>query len=253
LKPIFVEKVCSGDKIEHEYSTEVIKSSICSKETSRTLRYLLEAVVTDGTAKRGFKGAPYTVAGKTGTAQRRYWERKKGEKQEYGASFVGYFPADNPTYSCIVVISNPKRNGFYGSQAALPVFRKISDRLYSTSPSLRKTIATEKVHESMSLKSGSTVDLQTVAEQLAFPTSTKNAEGYWAKSSYKNKLITGKKLKVKTKGVPNVKSLSMKDALYILENAGLRVIVKGSGRVIKQSLLPGEKVIKGKTIELTLA
>ncbi len=253
LKPIFVEKVCAGETVEHPYSTEVIKNSICSKETSKTLRFLLESVVTDGTAKGGFKGAPYTVAGKTGTAQRRYWERKKGEKQEYGASFVGYFPVDNPTYSCIVVISNPKRNGFYGSQAALPVFRKISDRLYSTSPSLRRAVVSEKVQENMRVKSGSKSDLKVIGEYLTLPTNTKNVDGYWAKSTYSNKLITAKNLKVKTKGVPNVKSLSMKDALFILENAGLRVVVKGSGRVVKQSLSPGEKVIKGKTIELILA
>ena len=78
-----------------------------------------------------------------------YWSRKKGEKTQYRASFVGYFPADNPTYTCVVVITDPTENGFYGSQVALPVFREISDRLYATSATLRRELVKQKVKENI--------------------------------------------------------------------------------------------------------
>ncbi|MFT6746200.1 MAG: cell division protein FtsI (penicillin-binding protein 3) [Glaciecola sp.] len=253
LRPTFVEKVCDKQEVVVPFSPKLIKKAICSKETLQQVQSLLEGVVLNGTAKKGFKGTPYSVAGKTGTAQLNYWSRKKGEKKQYIASFAGYFPADKPTYTCIVMVTNPTRNGFYGSQVALPVFRKISDRLYSTSPSLRRVLAKEKVKEKMLLKGGAKFDYETVAKKLSLPTLANNIDGEWVQANYSNKLLEVKTKKMISKGVPNVKSLGLRDAVYLLENAGLNVVVKGSGKVVKQSLQPGSKIIRGKTIELILA
>lgn len=252
LRPTFVEKVCNHQNVEEEFPAKVIKRAICSGATLKKLQALLEGVVTEGTAKRGFKGTPYTVAGKTGTVQMNYWNRKKGEKTQYGASFAGYFPADDPTYTCIVVITNPKAHGFYGSQVAVPVFRTISDRLYSTSPSLRRKLAKEKVQEKLRLKSGANDDVKLVSKKLALPLAANSSEEFWVNANYDQKLVSTTTKKT-GKGVPNVKSLSLKDALFLLENAGLKVVVKGKGKVVKQSLRPGEKIIRGKVIELILA
>lgn len=253
LCPSFVEKINDKQEVVEEFGARVIKKAICSKETLAKVQSLLEGVVSKGTAKRGFKGTPYAVAGKTGTAQLNYGTRKKGEKTKYRASFVGYFPANNPTYSCIVVVTNPRENGFYGSQAALPVFRKISDRLYSTSASLRRDLKKKKVRESMSLKAGDAQDVQFVAQKLSLPMLNKKIDQEWVKASYDNNLLAVKGKQCKTKGVPDVKAMTLKDALYLLENVGLNVVVKGKGRVVKQSLKAGTKVTKGITIELILA
>jgi cell division protein FtsI (penicillin-binding protein 3) len=253
LRPTFVEKVCDKQEVVESFSPVVIKEAICSKETLKQVQSLLEGVVLNGTAKKGFKNTPYTVAGKTGTAQLNYWSRKKGEKTQYRASFVGYFPADNPTYTCIVVITDPTENGFYGSQVALPVFREISDRLYATSATLRRELAKQKIKEKMSLKAGAKDDYQVVANKLSIPTLDKNIDGTWVKANYENKLLVMKNKQEITEGVPNVKYLGLKDAVFLLENAGLNVVVKGSGKVVTQSLQPGSKIIRGKTIELTLA
>lgn len=254
LRPTFVEKVCNKQNVEEEFGAKIIKKAICSKETLKQTKSLLEGVVAEGTAQSGFAGTPYTVAGKTGTVQVNYGQRKKGEKQQYGASFIGYFPADNPTYTCIVVITNPTAHGFYGSQVAVPVFRKISDKLYSTSPSLRKELAKETVAEKMNCKSGYKDDVVVVSKKLSMPLRLEDAaDGGWIAIAYENKLLSSSNKKTLANGVPDVKSLSLSDALYLLENAGLNVVVKGKGRVVKQSLRPGEKLIKGKTIELILA
>jgi cell division protein FtsI (penicillin-binding protein 3) len=253
LRPAFVEKICYKQEVVESFGPLVIKKAICSKETLGQVRSLLEGVVTDGTAKKGLKNTPYSVAGKTGTAQLNYWNRKKGEKTQYQASFVGYFPADNPTYTCIVIVTDPTENGFYGSQVALPVFRKISDRLYSTSPSLRRELAKEKVAEKMPLKSGNKDDYQKVANELSIPIIGNNTDAIWIKANYDTKLLETKEKKMVNAGVPDVKSLGLKDAVYLLENAGLNVEVKGRGKVIMQSLAPGSKIIRGKTIELILA
>ena len=254
LRPSFVEKVCDNDRVVEEFKPAVIKKAICSKETLMGVRSLLEGVVNEGTASAGFKGTPYTVAGKTGTTQLNYWKRKsRGERTQYRASFVGYFPADNPTYTCIVVITNPKQNGSYGSQCAVPVFRKISDRLYSTAPSLRRVLAKEKFNYELSLKGGEAKDLEEIAKVLAIPVLGEVSSYRWATAHLEDRLMKLEEKEVEEKGVPNVLSMNLKDALHLLENSGYRVEVKGKGKVVKQSVPPGAQAKKGQTIEIILS
>ena len=134
VKPMFVSEIKDGGNIIKKFKTEIISDKIVSQSTVDSAQSLLEGVVIRGTAKRAFKNSPYKVAGKTGTAQ--IASNGNYNKKQYNASFVGYFPADNPKYSAIVVINNPTNGKYYGSGVAAPVFKEISDNLYSTSIAL---------------------------------------------------------------------------------------------------------------------
>ena len=252
LRPTFVEKVCDKQEVVEAFKPAVIKKAICSKETLSQVRSLLEGVVTEGTAAGGLRGTPYTVAGKTGTSQLNYWKTKPG-KTEYRASFVGYFPADKPTYTCIVVITNPKQNGFYGSQCAVPVFRKISDRLYSTAQSLRRSLAKQPFKYELSMKGGSAKDLQLIAKKLSIPMLGEGIDFQWATAHLEDRLIKLEQKSLGKQGVPNVLSMNLKDALHLLENKGYKVQVTGKGKVVRQSLRPGTLAKKGQMIEITLS
>ncbi|MBI35343.1 MAG: cell division protein [Flavobacteriales bacterium] len=250
VKPIFIEKIINQDKKETLFSPHIIKSSICSKESIEKLQGLLEGVVSNGTAKRPFKGSLYKVAGKTGTAVTNYSDSGI-KKKKYRSSFVGYFPADNPRYSCIVVVTNPRENGIYGSSTAAPVFRKISDRVFALDKELRTELASKNTSVDVRSKNGRENEIVTVAENLNMVTDAGESNKYVSAKIIKNKMRV-KPLKEAIENVPNVKGLTAKDALYILEGKGLKVIISGKGRVLKQSLPPGSKVIKGKPIEIIL-
>ena len=250
LKPIFIEKIVGQNNKEILFHPQVIKSSICSRESVNKLQSLLEGVVKVGTAKRPFRGSLYEVAGKTGTAVTNY-SASGVTKKKYRSSFVGYFPADNPRYSCIVVITNPRQNGIYGSATAAPVFRKISDRVYTLDKELRTELITNNKPVNLNTKNGREKEIVTVSENLNIISNTKGSNNYVSARIKKNELQV-KPLKELSDNLPNVKGLTIKDALYILERKGLKVSVKGKGRVVRQSLRPGSKIIRGKQIEIIL-
>ena len=250
VKPIFIEKIVDENKKETVFEPHVIKSSICSQETVGKLQELLNGVVERGTAKKPFRGSLYKVAGKTGTAKINYAKNGKS-KVEYRSSFAGYFPADNPRYSCIVVVTNPRENGFYGGSTAAPVFRKISDRVYALDKELRTELIAENKKVNVKAMNGLENEMVTVAKTLKMKADVRGENTYVSAKVNKGELST-KELKAQGDQVPNVKGLSAKDALFLLEERGLTVKILGKGKVVKQSLKPGSKVIKGKQIEITL-
>lgn len=250
MKPSFIEKVVDVNQNVSNFDPEVISASICSQETVKSLQELLKGVVSVGTAKYPFRGSLYDVAGKTGTAKINYAKNGKN-KVEYRSSFAGYFPADNPRYSCIVVITNPKKNGFYGGSTAAPVFRKISDRVFALDKELRSKLELGEFSNEINVKNGLEKDVIHVAEKLNVE--TKSSTG----AEYITSKVEGNSLQLKVisdseNGVINVKGMMLKDALFLLEKQGLRVRTKGKGKVIKQSLTPGSKVVKGMDIEIEL-
>ena len=250
VKPIFIEKIVDESKKVTLFQPQIIKSSICSQETVIKLQDLLEGVVKNGTAKRPFRGSLYKVAGKTGTAVTNY-STSGIKKKKYRSSFAGYFPADNPRYSCIVVITNPRENGIYGSSTAAPVFRKISDRVYALDKELRTELTVKNNPVNVKSKNGRENEMITISEKLNFVTDVGGSNTYVSSEIKENKLQL-KTLKEFGKDVPNVKGLTVKDALFLLEEKGLKVKIKGKGRVVNQSLRPGSKVTKGKQIEIIL-
>ena len=252
VKPMFVKEIRQGGKTLESFETQVINKSICSHKTIDSLKSLLEGVVQRGTASLTLKKTVYKIAGKTGTAQ--IARGSKGyNKSDYNASFVGYFPADDPKYSCIVVVNNPSKGRIYGSSVAAPVFKEIADKVYATQLDIqaREDYWDVSVNQSVEGK-GKTDDLKTIYESFNYHTTL---EKYSDWSSFKAdssdvELIA---LSMDPKTVPDVKGMGVRDAIYLLEKANLKVSVIGRGLVSSQSLRAGTNVEKGMQITLNLS
>ena len=247
VRPMFVKEIREmGVTVEKFYPT-AISQHICSKETLGKVRSMMEGVVIRGTAKECFKKSLFTIAGKTGTAQINYTSRGV-QKMIYRASFVGYFPADKPKYSCIVVITNPSAGAFYGGVVAAPVFKDIADKVYSTLytnyqadkplSKKKKIVAVTKVVNYN--------DLNKVATELKYP--IVKPAGTTVYSILKmdtmlsvnnlNTNITGLKSFI----APNVVGMNLKDAIYELERAGFKVRINGKGAVKSQTVVNQREV-----------
>jgi cell division protein FtsI (penicillin-binding protein 3) len=252
VKPSFVKSISQHGYVIRQNEPEIINPSICSSSTIKKLRKMLEGVVDSGTAKN-LRDSVLRIAGKTGTAQ--IAKGKAGyDRMSYQASFVGYFPADNPKYSCIVVVNSPSNSVYYGNVVAGPVFKEIADKVYATSLSWHSMIKPEK-HPIVDIpysKTGNHKELELVMEELRIPFDD-NADAEWVTTNTKNNKVELKSRTVINHLVPNVVDMGLKDALYLLENAGLKVIVKGRGKVIKQSIAPGTKTVRGGTIYLDMS
>ena len=140
LKPVFLNKKNSNNK-KNVVNKVVLNPSICSKETLSEVKLMMESVVNEkGGTAYNIKSDEFKIAGKTGTCQVDY----NKDNVQYISTFVGYFPADNPKYSCIVVIHKPnKSKGYYGNIVAAPVFKRIAEKLYSITPKLKSKILEE--------------------------------------------------------------------------------------------------------------
>jgi len=250
VQPIIVKSVKQADDKVEEYESVVLNDKICSRETLEKVKIMLESVVEYGTASN-IKNDFYKIAGKTGTAQK----LKNGRyTRKYYTSFAGYFPADAPKYSCIVVIDNPKGFHQYGSSVAAPVFKNIADKIYATDLEIHEPLPQQFAKEEgvfPVIQAGRYDDLQTVLTDLGIEhTPTDAAE--WVRARRAGNKINWKESTASYEYIPDVKGMTMRDAIFLLENRGLRVSYQGSGRVIKQSQDPGDKVIKGSKIILQL-
>jgi cell division protein FtsI (penicillin-binding protein 3) len=251
IKPIFVKSVKRADEEEDSFTTQVINKKICSTKTLDKLKLLLEGVVENGTAKN-IKGTHYRIAGKTGTAK----ILEKGRyTRKYITSFVGYFPAHAPKYSAIVMIKNPRGWLQYGSSVAAPVFKEIADNIYARDINLHQPMDVKKFIAQDVLpviRAGNQHELSMVCNELGISNHSQTEEE-WVKSAHNGgggvkwkKTITGKDV------VPDVTGMTLRDAIYLLENSGLRVSFEGKGKVLKQSLTPGGRVGRGNTIFIRL-
>ncbi|HET6225251.1 MAG TPA: penicillin-binding protein [Bacteroidia bacterium] len=255
MRPMFIKEVRKRGKTTQTFSPEIINPSICSQATVKKAKTMMEGVVLNGTAK-SLKASDYQIAGKTGTAQM----GMVNGKMTYQASFVGYFPADNPKYSCIVVISAPSGDAYYGGAVAGPVFKDVADKVYSTSLEIHKEInAAQKpiAFKVPQIKQGSQEELETVLTTLKIPVkgSAKGSELVTgsASDSLAINLTTSSTETTLRKGiVPNLTGMSARDVLYLLENKGMRVKLIGSGAVSKQSIPAGTPFNRGTEIILQL-
>lgn len=254
MKPMFVNEIRYHGKTLKNFDEEVLKNSLCSKETLRKVKSMLEGVVLRGTATN-LKNPSYSIAGKTGTAQIANKNKGYGHKV-YQASFAGYFPADNPKYSCIVVINSPdKKKGFYGNQVAGPVFKTIADKVYAMTYAMHPPKQNEevpKVKVPISLN-GNKDDLDKVFTDLNVTVEDSEIYSDWVLTSRQDSIIKYRNRTISNHLVPNVKGMGLQDALYILENAGLKVKVRGLGSVKKQSLRPGSRFRSGNKIYIELS
>jgi cell division protein FtsI (penicillin-binding protein 3) len=254
MKPYLVMGIDEYGKPEQVFQPVVLKQKICTDKTLQSLQELLEAVVDSGTA-RNLRNADYAIAGKTGTAL--IADEKHGYKKKvYQSSFVGYFPADKPLYSCIVVVNTPSTGVYYGALVAGPVFKEIADKIFSTDLDLHPAIEAQ-VNDTMSLprmKAGYKTDLMKVCTHLGIHDEIKS-ENPWvnAFASGKEMVMMDKMVNEQTGVVPDVRGMGLRDALYLLENCGLKVNSNGAGSVTSQSIQPGASIQKGQMISITLS
>ncbi len=254
MRPYLVSSIEKNGNEMKEFQPKALVDQLVSPEIIKVAKDCMEDVVKEGTAKLAFKGMPFQVAGKTGTAHVADGNIKYTDG-EYQATFVGYFPANQPEYSCIVVIrTKPHAAIHFGGSLAAPVFREIATQLYARYIE-KKTISTYAVARDSAayFYSGNTADIKKVYNTLNISyrdSANKNAWG----NVYAEKYQPVMKANLVRKNVmPNVRGMGLKDAIYILENMGLKVQVKGIGKVVTQSIAPGTALEKGSPVIIELA
>jgi cell division protein FtsI (penicillin-binding protein 3) len=252
IAPIFVREIRRLGNTVEQFKARVINEQIVSDKTVRKAQALLEGVVTEGTGK-GLASKLYRIAGKTGTAQVADADKGYQVDKKYQASFCGYFPADNPKYSLIVVVNNPRKGTYYAASVAGPVFREIADRVYASDVKMYESIKEQKFVGSLKMpvvKTGATKATQNVYKAFGFKASFAGNSDYVKLDT--NSGVANKSIKLIEGAVPDVNGMGLKDALFVLGNSGLKTQIHGSGRVIRQSLLAGTRINKDVPIILEL-
>ncbi|MAW21270.1 MAG: hypothetical protein CMD16_02600 [Flavobacteriales bacterium] len=254
MKPIFTSSIVSeGREIVKKYP-EVINPAICSQSTINEIMPLLIGVVDYGTAK-DIKSDNYKIAGKTGTTVLNYAGRKEGEEKKYQASFAGFFPADDPKYSCIVVINNPKNGQVYGGKVAAPIFKELADKVYALDMDIHNPMLVSENYKSLpKIKQGKVKQATVVLNDLKIINDATEANYMVALTSDKEVRLEVRKVEedLQNGSMPNLRGMNLKDAIYLLETYGLTVKISGCGEIIRQSIKKGELIKKGGVIKIEL-
>ena len=253
VKPYLVSGISvDGNEIK-QFLPTVLDEKICKPEVVKEAQKCMRAVVEIGTGKPAFKDMPFAVAGKTGTAHVADGNIKYNDGV-YQATFVGYFPAEQPQYTCIVVVrTKPHAFLHYGGQVAAPVFREIATKLYAMY--VEKNSAPNYVTTKDStgyFYAGYTRDIKNVLSKMDVGYSDSAMQNNWSSVYAKNARPVVKGANVQGKFMPNVKGMGLKDALYLLENSGIKVVVKGRGKIVSQSIPPGTPLTRGFTVLVEL-
>ena len=257
VKPKFVDELRFHGRLVKSYNTEVIDHSICSKSTLKKAKTLLRGVVKNGTAKN-LNIADIKIAGKTGTSQIFNVESGTYRSENgisYQSSFVGYFPAENPKYSCFVFINSPSKSIYHGNEVAGPVFLETAKKVHSLDFRYQYADMSEKPvpFDIPYSKDGLKSDLIDIANALDITIAEKNVASEWISTSKKESVIEIREKQIIPNLVPDVVMMGAKDAVFLLENAGLKVMVKGRGSVRSQSITPGTRIKKGDIIKLEMS
>ena len=252
MRPYLAETIVKDGRIIEEFGPEVAIADIAKDETIAKAQELLEGVMLRGTGK-AMQSDYVTIAGKTGTAVIDYFRSGEGRKK-YQGSFVGYFPVEQPKYSLIVLINDPKQNGFYGSTVALPAFRQVAERVMALTPSTYLAVREDyiDIDDSYTVAAfASKTDLEVIAKTLEIEYKN-DVESDWV--SWETTEVNKLAMRGGMDGleVPDLRGMGLKDAVFLLENAGLEVKAKGIGKVKKQSVKAGKTVSKGTRIHLVL-
>ncbi|MFC2129565.1 penicillin-binding protein, partial [Bacteroidota bacterium] len=252
VRPLFVEEIRYHGQLVKQFEKVILNHKLCSNETLSQVRDMLEGVVEEGTAKN-LRNTYYKIAGKTGTCQ--IAENKSGYQiGSYQASFVGYFPADNPQYSCIVVVSSPSQTVYYGNLVAGPIFREITDKIYVQDFALQKGEDTEIAEiQAPYSKSGYKKELESSLKYLNIPFESNENESEWVKARSAGEAVALSRSDINKLYIPDVSDMGARDAIYLLENMGLRVEVKGRGTVRNQEPLPGALIKNGTLVKLEMS
>ena len=246
LKPQFVKYIKKGSEVQQEYEPKILNSSICSKSTLKDLKEMLEGVVERGTAKN-IKARGFKIAGKTGTSK--IAQGSKGYGNQYQASFCGYFPSQNPMYSCIVVVQGPTKN-IFGSVVSGTVFKEIADKVYAQEFHKETILYNDSLNRFPYSRNGNKNAFLVASKTMNIPVDDLSDETSQLIATRTGIKIISKKIQ---KGlVPDVVGMGLIDATYLLEQFGLFVQPVGSGIVREQSIKAGYRVNKGQKIVLQL-
>ena len=252
MRPYLIREITDNSRIITQYGPEVMNPQMCSRETAVLVRELMKGVVNDpqGTAYRQFRKMPFQVAGKTGTA-RKILNGKY--VRQYRASFGGFFPANNPRYTLYIMVDEPKGSYASGGQVAGPIFRRIAEQIYRMDVDLNPPVEEEEK------------EITQPRERRMFASSAKKVfsdlkipyrameEGDWVITRKDSGKYVFELIEQEENRIPDVRGMTTRDALHILENMGVRVVVKGIGRVRQQSLQPGYRFEEGASITLFLS
>ena len=257
MKPRLVKAITENGTVRKRFGTERLIWSICSAKTIRKAHAMLEGVIENGTGK-ALQTKAYKIAGKTGTAQvaNRREGYNHGGVKVYQSSFVGYFPADDPKYSCIVIINGPKGGDYYGGSVAGPVFRQISDYVYAYELGIKGEIDGPQIAEEKDipgLTAGRKKDIANLLDEMDILNGFAFTHSKWVEADPDEDGLELKNREIENGIVPNVKGMGATDAVYLLENHGLKVTLRGRGKVRSQSLRAGTKMQRGQGIALKLS
>lgn len=258
VRPRFVKEIRQYGQTLQTFEPEVLNSAICSQSTLHKVTLALAGVVERGTAYN-IRSENFTIAGKTGTAQianRSSGYRDDNNRVSYQASFAGFFPAENPKYSCIVVVNTPE-NVYYGSVVAAPVFKQIAEKVYALSLDIHEGINENNETYLADIpysKSGAKRDLDIVFTHLDIPVEyDENLRSPWVVTQKQSNCVHYGNRIIRSSKMPRVIGMGARDALYILENIGLKVEIQGRGTVISQSIDAGSAIGKGDKVVIKLA
>ena len=255
MKPYLVNAIQEEGKLIKTFAPTVYNPQLVKPATVKALQTALEGVCINGTAKTLFKNSLYKVAGKTGTALVANGNKGYADKI-YQSSFAGYFPAENPQYTIVVIIKNkPHAYPFYGASVAGPVFKEISDRLYSTYIH-NKTNAAPVIalKDSQAFKySISRSSLQAIAKKINLPfQDSTSSTNNWVNLNGAGRNTKAAARVLSDTTMPDISGLKLQDALWLCEKKGLQVKCIGKGRVVKQSIAQGAYITKGQPILIEL-
>ena len=258
MRPLFVTETRSNGETLSTFTPEIINNRICSSKTVSDCQKMMESACKPGgigTASNIFTNSPYTVAGKTGTC--RIAQNGSYGEGRYRASFTGYFPADNPKYSCIVVVSDTKSGSYYGSTIAAPVFRDLADLIYATDPKFHEVLDQPLLAEGSrhlpTANNGERSEVVYLYETLGIPYEDVSGMSDWVQVKTSKDTVNLTQIEIVKHTMPDVRGMGLKDALYLLENAGVKVYYEGSGVVKQQNIRPGTPFTETTTIKLILS
>lgn len=251
MQPYMVKEILQNGKSLYKIEPKVLQKKACSKSTAKALQISLKGVVERGTAQRAFKECLVAVAGKTGTA-RIANQNGRGYSDKHMASFVGYFPANNPEYSIIVVVNEPSAGDIYGAGVAAPVFKEIANKIYSTHIRVQPEYIPENQNKLPLVRAGNPQRIIPVLEEFDLPYKVEDKKATWVTSQTETNKIALKTSEIPTHRVPDFKNLGAREAYQLASNLGIKTYIKGAGRVYGQSLLPGTRIQSHTSIILYL-
>ncbi len=245
MRPHLMREIRQGKKVEQKFKPQILQSSICKKETLEKAKKMMESVIEIGTAKK-FASNYYKIAGKTGSAMT--FEKGQYNRNKWRGSFCGYFPADNPKYSCIVVIQGKE----FGDYSAVGVFKNIADRIYFLDDELRN----QRISDTASLvadlpnSNGYGYDFASLFSQLSIQSNPIQVP--WIQSKMNSNVAKHATMEMKKGIVPNFDKMGLRDVLFIADSLHISVSYSGKGRVYKQSIKAGTPYNPGDIIILSL-